>query len=177
MNHHMDDRHIGEFVSMPEDFGEAMASNFDFPFSYEEAEKKLKEYGFTPLPKVKGDDNPCWSGLISQCFTLRQNMEEKSWRVSMHADTPEIKKVIEEVMANEWPWEKKGHRPKHIDVPKEYVFNSLEEYEKTMTDLAKKLRCVIQWYDRYFSGSYACMMKKKVWDNLPLFPKEMMASQ
>ncbi len=163
-NHHMDDRHIEHLVTMPSGFNECQESCFDFEWPIEDAERMLREYGYTPLPTEEDVSGACWSALISQCMTI----SGVPWRVSMHADTPEIKEAILAAMAD--TNSEFNHRSPG-------VFENWDQYRNWMRRLANSLDCAVKWYNTYGDsvqggGEYGCMMKNEVFMSLPPPPHE-----
>ena len=85
-HHGIDDSHIGHLLNLPEGFGEAMESTFEYDGPTEEGERLLQQYGFTKL------DNPFWDASLVYVPILRVGWP----RLDFTCDTPEIKRLTKE---------------------------------------------------------------------------------
>lgn len=156
MNHHIDDRDISRYVTMPKGFHECQESCFDCEFTEAAARDRLVSEGFTEI-----DISFCTSnqngGQINQCFEIEG---AGSYRVSFKADNAVIKQAIEDEM-KDMP---------EFAYPNPKPMLSLNTYKIWMKDIAKRLKCHVEWYREYDGGCYGFMIDKKIFETLPPEP-------
>jgi len=151
LNHHIDDRHIEEFVSLPEGMHECQESLFDFAYTAEEAERKLLNLGYEKLPTQS-----CWSALVVQCMSING----KFYRVDMQIDTVELKAAVEQAMKDY------GHEFANRDPA---PFESFDAYKSWMVSVVNKHKAMVKFTEGD-GGCGAFVINKKLYNSLPKYP-------
>lgn len=165
LEHHIDDGVLD--ISMPEGFDRCEDCCYAYCGSRAEGEKILKDHGFTELPEHPNG----FCSLIVQMIEVHESVIagpdqpakpfELQYRIDLEADTPEIKKAVEEAI----------DKMPQFNFPNPVPFASFEAYTDEMKKIAESIGCVIGWTGSYRNGYGGYIMNKQVFENLPPAPK------